>query len=446
MLVFFLGLQYAVHNKTHLMIERETMLVDASIMVNEEYHANKKRVDYRNQLKPWHIYQQGECGNCYAIGLTTALQATAQLRQNLNEVISPGFVTAYLTYGSQFYNFFGCNGGALVTVSSAMGGENVKMSVCDNDQQTRTHPSYCGIGQRQPDEFCCKDNVKTPWTNDGLETCTQSIPPNCFKPACYVRPKFQDCKISQSYLDQATLTFLKLNASFFSHQDQCTPGPSTDKKRNCAQLMTYLLHEFGPLAVAVGVYPDDGSVTAQGTVGWYDIRSDNADISELCFDYRGKYYENHLNHVVTIVGDRTYNGEAQWIVQNSWGTNWGDNGYFYVNKGQNLCGIESEIVAWNEIHLEGHPEPFSPAIDLTFAKAFADSWPENRKVWPVPPPTPASNTSKTKWYHYVAIGLGGLVIVLILVWAFKPSRHVKHRQITLADNEIVQTQPSKLRL
>ena len=451
MLVFLLGLQYANTHNVSLMIDRETILVDTSIMINEEYQPDGKRVDYRDELNPWSIYQQGECGNCYAVGVTTALQATAQMRQNLTEIISPGYITAHLSYSSAYYNFLGCNGGALVSVPYVMTGENINVSVCNEEEKTLAHPSYCGIGERKPFEFCCADNIKTPWTNDGLETCTEARPQGCSESWCSIEPKYEDCKISQDYLSQGTLNFRKLNASFFSHQDDCTPGSSTDSKRNCAQLMTYLLHEFGPIAVAVGVYPDDGSVTAQGTAGWYTIDSSNADMSELCFDYRGKYYENHLNHVVTIVGDRTHNGEAQWIVQNSWGTNWGDNGYFYVNKGQNLCGIESEFVAWNEIHIEGNPETFAPTVNLTFAKAFADSWPQNRKVWPAPAPTPTKGSSNTKWYHYAAIAVGGAIVVGIVFWAFKPSHHSKRKMITADDDSLTLTpasagEPRKLRL
>jgi len=27
-----------------------------------------------------------------------------------------------------------------------------------------------------------------------------------------------------------------------------------------------------------------------------------------------------------------------WIVRNSWGTSWGDNGYVYIKIGNNMCG------------------------------------------------------------------------------------------------------------
>jgi hypothetical protein len=41
------------------------------------------------------------------------------------------------------------------------------------------------------------------------------------------------------------------------------------------------------------------------------------------------------NHAITIVG-QTENQD--WIVRNSWGESWGNNGYYVIKKG-NTCGI-----------------------------------------------------------------------------------------------------------
>eukprot|EP01088_Endostelium_zonatum_P006921 TRINITY_DN19062_c0_g1_i1.p1 TRINITY_DN19062_c0_g1~~TRINITY_DN19062_c0_g1_i1.p1 ORF type:complete len:232 (-),score=38.21 TRINITY_DN19062_c0_g1_i1:72-767(-) len=49
-----------------------------------------------------------------------------------------------------------------------------------------------------------------------------------------------------------------------------------------------------------------------------------------------------LDDTVTIIGWGSQNGVAYWIVQNSWGAQWGQNGYAYVQRGVNACGIETE--------------------------------------------------------------------------------------------------------
>ena len=47
-----------------------------------------------------------------------------------------------------------------------------------------------------------------------------------------------------------------------------------------------------------------------------------------------------INHAVVFVGYGTENGTDYWIVRNSWGPNWGDHGYFRMQRGINLCQVE----------------------------------------------------------------------------------------------------------
>jgi len=55
--------------------------------------------------------------------------------------------------------------------------------------------------------------------------------------------------------------------------------------------------------------------------------------------------DTSLDHVISLVGYGTQDGTDYWIGRNSWGTFWGDNGYFRIVKGVNNLGIE-ELCNW----------------------------------------------------------------------------------------------------
>ncbi|XP_066574095.1 cathepsin O [Amia ocellicauda] len=89
------------------------------------------------------------------------------------------------------------------------------------------------------------------------------------------------------------------------------------------EMMARLL-QWGPLAVTVDA------------VSWQD--------------YLGGIIQHHCssgeaNHAVLVTGyDRT--GDVPyWIVRNSWGPSWGNEGYVYIKMGGNVCGIADMVTA-----------------------------------------------------------------------------------------------------
>jgi len=65
--------------------------------------------------------------------------------------------------------------------------------------------------------------------------------------------------------------------------------------------------------------------------------------------YSGGIFNNqncgtNLDHATNIVGWGTQNGVDYWIMRNSWGTTWGDQGYMYIQieDGHGICGCQME--------------------------------------------------------------------------------------------------------
>jgi len=48
-----------------------------------------------------------------------------------------------------------------------------------------------------------------------------------------------------------------------------------------------------------------------------------------------------VNHAVLAVGygNDADSGLDYWLIKNSWGTEWGDKGFFKIERGVNMCGI-----------------------------------------------------------------------------------------------------------
>ena len=93
--------------------------------------------------------------------------------------------------------------------------------------------------------------------------------------------------------------------------------------------MKEFLYQNGPLSVVFNNYPLYNYVS-----GIIDVAEEKCPINEI-------------NHSGLLVGYGTDSntGLDYWIVKNSWGTYWGDKGYFKIRRGNSTCGINYYVIS-----------------------------------------------------------------------------------------------------
>jgi len=57
-----------------------------------------------------------------------------------------------------------------------------------------------------------------------------------------------------------------------------------------------------------------------------------------------KCSKTQLDHAINIVGYGVEGTTNFWIVRNSWGTSWGESGYFRIVRGEGACGLNAGVV------------------------------------------------------------------------------------------------------
>jgi cathepsin B len=118
-------------------------------------------------------------------------------------------------------------------------------------------------------------------------------------------------------------------------QKRCTGRGFTwgEHKSQAAQMFTTVqdimqeVYTNGPVEVAFSVYQD-------------------------FFSYSGGVYQHESGslaggHAVKLIGwgVDTSTNQDYWLIANSWGADWGLQGFFMILKGVNECGIESNVIA-----------------------------------------------------------------------------------------------------
>lgn len=111
------------------------------------------------------------------------------------------------------------------------------------------------------------------------------------------------------------------------------------------QKMKAEIYERGPIACAIICTPKmihytpyhpwtEGELPYEASVMTFEEYGNN------CTEGDGSV-SACLDHVVEVAGWGVDNGVEYWLIRNSWGSWWGENGWFRVEVGKNVLGIES---------------------------------------------------------------------------------------------------------
>merc|ERR1712168_1716383 len=86
-----------------------------------------------------------------------------------------------------------------------------------------------------------------------------------------------------------------------------------------------------------------GDVTScrPSSSGWSYYNGGVLDSRQCCNAASDSSSIYNLNHAVLVVGYGRQSGQDYWLIKNSWGRSWGENGFVKVKKGTGHCGVGS---------------------------------------------------------------------------------------------------------
>ena len=270
---------------------------------------------WNKKLTP--VWNQGTCGSCWAFTAASTLSDRFNIQSLgiMNIMLSPTELllcdsiqnqiikeTNVNTENIENITNFACNGNTLVSAVHYIFAFGISSIECvPYHNELGTVKKYQSVGKFQ-------SNVELPLcteiTGTSLDMCSDYLY-NAFTGETFGTP----------------------GRSYKSCNNYGLYGTQKSNPKGGIKQLQIDIYKWGPICAAFKIYPNFYTFDAKNEI----------------YEWDGKG-EQIGGHAVEIVGWGEENGKLFWQIKNTWGEEWGINGYFRMIRGVNNCEIENNCL------------------------------------------------------------------------------------------------------
>jgi hypothetical protein len=320
-----------------------------------------KNVDFSDWV-PF-VRTHSTCGACWAQVAADVVQAgLVRAKGKKAFTVAPQFWMDCDVAGGNFRANLACGGGSVMNA--------LQFSIKTGQQNMEISTLKTGSGKWEAGVVYAETDYLWQYNSEGQHKCADS--PSSAKRKYVVSDWSYAVKPTHSLILDSTAAN-RANLDEMLGQEYQAPGnpnlalggkQGAIRSGDREMLLAKALNNFGPLAViidAVGLQRYTGGVATPAELG---CSSD----------------PEKGTHAMLLVGMQTAdNGKKYWVLKNSWGRDWGEDGYLYLARGGDPCGITAAAVY---VNIAGDKaDPIAVIAGLHAEAATASSWvPESARV------------------------------------------------------------------